>query len=155
MLICDEQDMKAFGSALLDACTSAGVITLQGDLGTGKTTIVRGALESRGIVSGVRSPTYTLVENYPLQPLAIAHFDLYRLADAEELEFLGFRDYLNESTLCFIEWPERAGNMLTNSGLQVRLAYEDGCRRISLLAKNAWGEAIIQALAKKESSASP
>ena len=155
MLICDEQSMKAFGSALLDACSSAGIITLQGDLGTGKTTIVRGALESRGIVSGVRSPTYTLVENYPLEPLAIAHFDLYRLADAEELEYLGFRDYLNASTLCFIEWPERAGSMLDSAGLQVHLAYADGCRRISLHATNPWGDAIIQALRRDRADASP
>ena len=99
LLIASEQEMRAFGARLLSVCDHGGVITLSGELGTGKTTLVRGALQSQGIVSGVRSPTYTLVEYYPLERFAVAHFDLYRLGDAEELEYLGYRDYLNLQTL--------------------------------------------------------
>ena len=87
--------MRDFGARLIAACDRGGVITLSGELGTGKTTLVRGALQSRGVDSGVRSPTYTLVEYYPFDDFSVAHFDLYRLGDAEELEYLGFRDYLN------------------------------------------------------------
>ena len=145
MIICSESDMKAVGARLIKACDSGGIITLRGDLGTGKTTIVRGALEACGITSGVRSPTYTLIENYELPGLSVAHFDLYRLADAEELEYLGFRDYLNDQTLCLIEWPQRAEALLQDAGLQLTLQYQEGCRLITALAGNSWGEALIQA----------
>jgi tRNA threonylcarbamoyladenosine biosynthesis protein TsaE len=138
--------MKALGARLIEACSSGGIITLSGDLGTGKTTLVRGALESQGVTSGVRSPTYTLIENYPLSPLAIAHFDLYRLADAEELEYLGFRDYLNKDTLCLIEWPERAGEMLAQAGLQLHLAYREQCREVTATATDDWGREITTRL---------
>lgn len=145
MIICSELEMKALGARLIKACNSGGVITLEGDLGSGKTTIVRGALEACGITSGVRSPTYTLIENYELKELSVAHFDLYRLADAEELEYLGYRDYLNTHTLCLIEWPQRAEELLQNAGLKLKLEYHEGCRRVSAKATNVWGEQLIQA----------
>jgi len=145
-LICSEQRMKAFGAALLASARGAGIITLQGDLGTGKTTLVRGALESLGYTRGVRSPTYTLVEFYPVEPFSIAHFDLYRLADPEELEFLGFRDYVDGDTLCFIEWPERAAGLLENVGLRVGLEYRDQCRSLSLYPGDDWGRRIVDAI---------
>ena len=100
LIVHDENEMRGLGASLIAACEHGGVITLSGELGTGKTTLVRGALEAEGIVDGVRSPTYTLVEYYPLSRFAVAHFDLYRLADPEELEYLGYRDYLNQQTLC-------------------------------------------------------
>ena len=83
------------------------------------------ALEAAGVSGAIRSPTYTLVELYPLARFNVAHFDLYRLADAEELEYLGYRDYLNRQTLCFIEWPERAGNYLQAIDLEISLEYAD------------------------------
>ena len=146
MLICSEQQMRELGARLIDACDSAGIITLQGNLGTGKTTLVRGALEARGITSGVRSPTYTLVEYYELDGLAVAHLDLYRLADPEELEYLGFRDYLESNTLCLIEWPERASGYLEDVGLQINLDFDNDCRQISAEAYNDWGKRLIQQL---------
>ncbi|MFT5220313.1 MAG: tRNA threonylcarbamoyladenosine biosynthesis protein TsaE [Planctomycetota bacterium] len=129
-LIRDEDQMRALGSRLIAGCKLGGVITLKGDLGTGKTTLVRGALQAMGISSGVRSPTYTLVEYYPFDQISVAHFDLYRLADGEELEYLGFRDYLNEQTLCLIEWPERAGGYLHEIDLEIRLQYDAEGRRV-------------------------
>ena len=146
MQICGEQSMREMGARLIQACNSAGVITLKGDLGTGKTTLVRGALESRGITSGVRSPTYTLIEFYPLPGLSIAHLDLYRLGDAEELEYLGFRDYLESDTLCLIEWPERAGHFLDMAGLEIELSYQSECRELVFKPRNAWGEQIASAI---------
>ena len=138
--------MKAFGASLMSNCDQAGVITLEGNLGTGKTTIVRGALESCGITSGVRSPTYTLIEYYEMEKLSVAHLDLYRLGDPEELEYLGYRDYLQTDTLCFIEWPERASGYLYSVGLQVRIDYAEEGRHIELIANTAWGERLIQSL---------
>ena len=81
MLIEDEKRMRALGARLIAACDHGGVITLAGELGSGKTTLVRGALQAAGVTGGIRSPTYTLVEYYPLERFAVAHFDLYRLAD--------------------------------------------------------------------------
>ncbi len=134
------------GASLIAACEHGGVITLSGELGTGKTTLVRGALESRGISSGVRSPTYTLVEFYPFDNFAVAHFDLYRLADPEELEYLGYRDYLNSHTLCFIEWPERAEGYLTAIDLAIELEYDPAGRRLSMLPRSKWGQQLVSRL---------
>ena len=138
--------MKAFGARLIKACDSGGVITLKGDLGTGKTTLVRGALQACGIHSGVRSPTYTLIEHYPLEKFSVAHFDLYRLSDAEELEFLGYRDYLESNTLCLIEWPERAEGYLQDIGLEIGISYAGECRLLELRPYNDWGQRIYSKL---------
>ncbi len=143
MLIRDEGEMRHLGASLIAACDSGGVIALSGNLGAGKTTLVRGALESLGVTSGVRSPTYTLIEYYELLPLSIAHLDLYRLADGEELEYIGYRDYLNATTICMIEWPERARGYLSNVGLEVNMDYDTHGRRVELLAGNDWGNRII------------
>ena len=138
--------MRRLGASLIAACESGGIITLSGNLGAGKTTLVRGALESLGVTSGVRSPTYTLIEYYELQPLSVAHLDLYRLADGEELEYLGYRDYLNSSTICLIEWPDRALGYLNNVGLEVSIDYDIDGRRVKLLANNDWGKRIMASI---------
>lgn len=146
-----EEAMKAFGAALMEACEAGGeggVVALEGDLGSGKTTLVRGALGYKGIRDGVRSPTYTLVEHYPLEPLSIAHFDLYRLADPEELEYLGFRDYLDAGTLCLIEWPQRAQGYVHGIGLTLLLEYveEGAARRVRGRAQSEWGLNCLKSL---------
>jgi tRNA threonylcarbamoyladenosine biosynthesis protein TsaE len=146
ILITDEFQMRHLGAQLIAACSSGGVIALYGELGTGKTTMVRGALQSLGVSSGVRSPTYTLVEHYEFQPLSIAHFDLYRLSDGEELEYLGYRDYLTADTLCIIEWPEKAEGYLSDIGLNLYLAYDERGRRLNIEPCNAWGRAILAKL---------
>lgn len=146
MRVCGEKAMRELGAVLIGACDSAGIITLHGDLGTGKTTLVRGALQARGVTSGVRSPTYTLVEYYPFEDLSVAHFDLYRLADPEELEYLGFRDYLESDTLCLVEWPQRAGPILQGAGLQIHIEYAGECRQLQFVAANDWGQRIIDCI---------
>jgi len=146
LLIPDENAMREFGARLIGACEHGGVITLSGELGTGKTTLVRGALQSLGVDSGVRSPTYTLVEYYPFEQFAVAHFDLYRLADAEELEYLGYRDYLNPQTLCLIEWPQRAEGYLSATDLAIELEYDPRGRRLTLAAESDWGRELLSRL---------
>jgi tRNA threonylcarbamoyladenosine biosynthesis protein TsaE len=143
LIVHDESEMRGLGASLIAACEHGGVITLSGELGTGKTTLVRGALEAEGVVGGVHSPTYTLVEYYPLQRFAVAHFDLYRLADPEELEYLGYRDYLNPQTLCLIEWPQRAGGYLHAIDLEINLEYAAQGRRVELSAGTEWGRELV------------
>jgi tRNA threonylcarbamoyladenosine biosynthesis protein TsaE len=146
MLVRNEQEMRDFGARLIDACEHGGVITLSGELGTGKTTLVRGALQARGVSSGVRSPTYTLVEYYPFADFAVAHFDLYRLGDAEELEYLGYRDYLNPQTLCLIEWPQRATGYLNAVDVAIELDYDPRGRSLTLAAGSDWGRELVSRL---------
>lgn len=148
LLLRDEQAMRDFGARLVGCCDTGGIICLSGNLGTGKTTLVRGALQAMGISGGVRSPTYTLVEYYTFDKIAIAHFDLYRLGHPEELEYLGFRDYLNAQTLCFIEWPEHAEGYLQNIDLLVRLDYDPAGRSLQLEALSDWGRALVTAMAR-------
>lgn len=150
MLIGDEKRMRELGARLISACDRGGVITLRGELGSGKTTLVRGALRAEGVTGGVRSPTYTLVEYYPLERFAVAHFDLYRLADAEELEYLGFRDYLNPETLCLIEWPERAAGYLQRADLEIGIEYDPAGRRVELAAQTALGREWISRLRRPD-----
>jgi tRNA threonylcarbamoyladenosine biosynthesis protein TsaE len=146
LLIRNEQEMRDFGARLIGACDRGGVITLSGELGTGKTTLVRGALQSRGVGQNVRSPTYTLVEYYPFDDFAIAHFDLYRLGDPEELEYLGYRDYLNPQTLCLIEWPQRASGYLQAVDLAIELDYAAAGRNLQVEAHSEWGRELVAAL---------
>lgn len=138
--------MRELGARLIAACEGGGVIALSGELGTGKTTLVRGALRAAGVKGGIRSPTYTLVEIYPLENCTVAHFDLYRLADAEELEYLGYRDYLSADTLCFIEWPERAAGYLQDIDLEIRLDYDPAGRRVQVEGMSEYGRRLAARL---------
>ncbi len=138
--------MRQLGADLIAACESGGIIALRGNLGSGKTTLVRGALESLGVSSGVRSPTYTLIEYYEFDQLCIAHLDLYRLADGEELEYLGYRDYLDSTTVCFIEWPERAEGYLTGIGLEIDIDYDVDGRLLEFKSSDDWGRCLVAAV---------
>ena len=120
------------------------VIYLNGDLGAGKTTLTRSVVRQFGHQGNVKSPTYTLVEEYQLAPFAVYHFDLYRLADPEELEFMGIRDYFRPQTLCLLEWASKGEGMIPEPDIIVQLDYATEGRNLQLQHKSPTGEAIVR-----------
>ena len=119
-----EAGTLALGAALARAGLVRGVVYLAGELGAGKTTLVRGFLRASGVAGTIRSPTFTLVEEYRTSKTTVVHYDLYRLSDPEELEYLGLRDHLAMDSLCFFEWPERGAGVLPAPALEVRLDFD-------------------------------
>lgn len=142
----DAQQTVIFGGRLSHACTKATCIYLHGDLGAGKTTLTRGFIQGLGHQGNVKSPTYTLVEPYELADWQVYHFDLYRLGDPEELEFMGIRDYFTDNSHCLVEWPERGEGVLPIADIDLTLRYDGEQRIIMLQANTATGRQVLQKL---------
>ncbi|CAG7856829.1 hypothetical protein MCAMS1_01468 [biofilm metagenome] len=121
----DPEATERFGASLLQRVPAKSLVFLLGDLGAGKTTVVRGFLRAAGHQGTVKSPTYNLVEEYHLAGKKIYHFDLYRLNDPEELEWIGINDYLNQDAVCFIEWPEHGKEILPQPDIIIKLKSEN------------------------------
>ena len=146
----DEAAMIGLGAALAEAADQGLVVFLEGDLGMGKTTLTRGFIQSRGHSGAVKSPTYTLVEPYALASGTVYHFDLYRLGDPEELEFMGILDYFGEDAICIVEWPGRGAGVLPPADLVINLERDGKGRRLQLCASSAKGKSVLAHLATDE-----
>jgi tRNA threonylcarbamoyladenosine biosynthesis protein TsaE len=128
----DSAATECFGADLWAALPPQCLVFLQGDLGMGKTTLVRGFLRAAGFSGPVKSPTYTLVEEYALGLRRIVHFDLYRLLDPEELEWMGIRDYFTQESMCFIEWPEQGKSLLPPPDLVLQFQAKQAGRALEV-----------------------
>ncbi len=138
-----EADMEALGLRFAKACDGGAVIYLQGGLGTGKTTFTRGLCHCLGYAGFVKSPTFALVESYLIGTREVHHFDLYRVTEPEELEFIGIRDFFTPEALCIVEWPERGAGWLPEGDVVLAFAYVSEGRRVDVTAGTAKGRQIL------------
>jgi tRNA threonylcarbamoyladenosine biosynthesis protein TsaE len=127
------EETELLGTKLWQLLPPKSLVFLNGELGAGKTTLVRGVLRGAGYTGAVKSPTFTIVEEYTIAEQKILHFDLYRLTDPEELEWIGIGDYLAQNSLCFIEWPTLGQGFLPEPDLIVNLAIQGKARSAELL----------------------
>jgi tRNA threonylcarbamoyladenosine biosynthesis protein TsaE len=144
--LADEAATQVLGARLAARAPRRWVVYLFGDLGAGKTTLVRGYLRALGYQGPVKSPTYTLLESYPLGALQVCHLDLYRVRDAEEVEYLGLREMLDGPVSVLVEWPQYGRGYLPGADLEVHLTAAGEGRRARLLARSADGEAVLRDL---------
>ncbi|NLB99834.1 MAG: tRNA (adenosine(37)-N6)-threonylcarbamoyltransferase complex ATPase subunit type 1 TsaE [Pseudomonas formosensis] len=150
-----DQAMEGLGAEIGRALEWRGSIWLSGDLGAGKTTLSRGLIRAAGHTGAVKSPTFTLVEPYELGERQIYHFDLYRLADPEELEFLGIRDYFSDNSLCLVEWPEKGDGVLPVPDLCIRIRVEGAGRILQIDGQGQRGQAACQRLHSSRGTTTP
>lgn len=139
----DEAATLALGGALAPLLAPGMVIFLEGDLGTGKTTLVRGLLRALGFTGKVKSPTFTLVEVYVISRLNLYHFDFYRFEQPEEYLDAGLDEYFTDAGICLVEWPDKAGAYLPPADLHLRLSVVADGRKAELLAGSAKGQQCL------------
>jgi tRNA threonylcarbamoyladenosine biosynthesis protein TsaE len=147
-----EKEMLALGATLARLLRGEGVLHLSGDLGVGKTTLCRGILRAMGHSGAVKSPTFTLVEPYQFPASEVYHFDLYRLADPGELEYIGIDEYFGNNKLCLIEWPEKAIGCLPKHDLEITIDVLGEKRIIGLWSNSQSGEKICTQLSQGDVS---
>lgn len=142
--IANEKEMIALGHNLALLCKQHFILYFYGDLGVGKTTFSRGFLQGLGYQGHLKSPTYTLVESYLLAPNPVYHFDLYRLTNPEELEFIGIRDYFNPQAICLVEWSKKGKLILPCADLELHLSYDNNGRRARFVALSTYGAMLLE-----------
>jgi tRNA threonylcarbamoyladenosine biosynthesis protein TsaE len=142
----DAQATERLGAALAPAIGPGRVLHLTGELGTGKTTLVRGLLRALGFTGRVKSPTYAWVEPYELSRLHLYHFDFFRFDDRSEWLSSGLRDYFGPHSACIVEWPERLGTVLPPPDLAILLSHEGAARRARVEGRTPAGRAWLSSL---------
>lgn len=141
----DEAGLVALAVHMATPLRSGGVIHLSGELGAGKTTFCRALIRALGVGDRVKSPTYSLIESYRVASLTVHHLDLYRIAHADELEWLGLHDLLDGDTLLLVEWPERGVSALPPADLAIELKHAGETRDVCIHALSARGQAVLDA----------
>lgn len=130
--LADEEATLEYGRGLASHLEPGDLVFLRGDLGAGKTTLVRGILRGLGHAGSVKSPTYTLLEPYDLPTLAVYHFDFYRIGEPRELEFIGIDELMDSDAVKLVEWPERGVGNLPDADVEIHLRAENEGRRIEV-----------------------
>lgn len=144
--IASEEATGQLGAQLAQILEPGLVIYLSGNLGAGKTTLVRSMLRTLGYLGKVKSPTYTLVEPYAISRLNLYHFDFYRFVDPHEWVDAGFRDYFNPESVCMVEWPEMAGDLLPVADILITLAIQESGRNVDMEAGTEKGRQCLKRL---------
>lgn len=140
----DESATQAFGTRVAKLCKPPLIIYLSGELGAGKTTFARGFLRAFGYKGNVKSPTFSLLESYQFNHVRIYHFDLYRLSDPSELEFISIRDLsAEEDAICLIEWPNRGGDAVPKADLVFSFEHSNDHRAVEFRFESTQGQLII------------
>lgn len=143
--VADATAMEAMGVQLAHALKSGAVVYLAGEVGAGKTTLVRGVLRGLGFTGRVRSPTYTLMEGYEFPGRLFQHLDLYRIRAADELEFLGIRELDDPEQWIFVEWPERGAGALPPPDLKLNIQLREPGRQVQVEAPSGRGRNLVEA----------
>ena len=142
----NEAATEVFATRLAVCLTPGLILAFSGEIGTGKTTIIRAMLKKLGVQSAIKSPTFSLVESYVVSTGSIHHFDLYRIHHEDELEYLGFRDYFLPTSICCIEWAEHAGKYLPNVDIRFKLTINGAGRDVQISALSSAGKRILAQL---------
>ncbi len=142
----DESETLRFAESMASHLLPGMNLYLKGELGAGKTTFVRGLLRGLGYQDKVKSPTYTLVESYSFEKFMIYHFDLYRFKGEHEWDDAGFREYFNETSICLIEWPEKAGGILPEPDISIELSHEPFGRHLHLIGYSSEGSECLKTI---------
>lgn len=142
----NERASEDVAARLAGCLTSPLVITFTGEIGAGKTTLIRAMLRCLGVKSAIKSPTFSLIETYQINHLQIHHFDLYRVHEESELDYIGFRDYFSENAVCCIEWPERAASYLGNVDVGFYLSLKGVGREMQARAFSSAGVSMLSCL---------
>jgi len=141
-----EIDTQALGAALAGGLRPGMMIYLEGDLGAGKTTLVRGALRALGVTERVKSPTFSLLELYTISSLYLYHFDFYRFSHSDEWADAGFREYFDRESVCLVEWPEKAGGQLPAPDVRIELKVDGSGRSVTISAHTEAGKDCLERL---------
>lgn len=142
----DEAATRSFGARLAPLIRPGMSLYLHGDLGSGKTTLARGLVRALGYPGRVKSPTYSLVELYPVSRLNLYHFDFYRFRDPKEWRDAGFNECFNDASVCLVEWPEKAAGLLPRADLELAFEFAGDGRDVSVRAGSESGQACLNLL---------
>ena len=145
----DEKASQTLAQTLAMHVKAPLVLTFSGDIGAGKTTFIRAMLRALGVTGPIKSPTYTLVESYLFEQFSLHHFDLYRISDSLELDYLGFREYFTENTITCIEWPAHAGDAIVSVDVALSFEILGHGRQLTLNPLTAVGEILLTTLGGK------